>query len=128
MQAKAALKSTAKDVGPVGFDQHSGAGIIRAKAAFDAVRPAQWSGWESLGGFCTDGVGVSSWAPNRFDCFVVGNDRHLCHRCWDGGAWRGYEDPGGNLYSNPAAVSWGPNRVDVFAIGGDRAMWHEWWA
>ncbi len=127
-QAQAAMKSTAKDIGPAGFDRHSGAGILRAKAAFDAVsRPAQWSGWESLGGFCTDGVGVSSWAPNRLDCFVVGNDRQLYHKWWDGGAWRGWEALGGNLYSNPAAVSWGPNRIDVFALGGDHAMWHRWW-
>jgi subtilisin family serine protease len=127
-QAQSAIKSTAKDIGPAGFDRHSGAGILRAKAAYDKVaRPAAWSGWESLGGFCTDGVGVSSWAPNRLDCFVVGNDRQLFHKWWDGGAWRGWEGLGGNLYSNPAAVSWGPNRIDVFALGGDHAMWHRWW-
>ncbi|HEX8654624.1 MAG TPA: S8 family serine peptidase [Allosphingosinicella sp.] len=37
-QVKAALKSTAKDIGPAGFDQHSGAGIINAKRAYDRVR------------------------------------------------------------------------------------------
>ena len=126
-QVKAALKSTAKDIGPAGFDQHSGAGIIRAKAAFDAVAvPASWKGWESLGGFCTDGVGVSSWAPERLDCFVVGNNRQLYHK-WFAGGWSGWEALGGNIYSDPAAVSWGPNRIDVFAIGGDHAMWHRWW-
>ncbi len=35
---KGALKATAKDIGPVGFDQHSGAGIVRIKAAFDRLR------------------------------------------------------------------------------------------
>ncbi len=35
---KAALKATAKDIGPAGFDQHSGAGIVRIKAAFDRLR------------------------------------------------------------------------------------------
>jgi subtilisin family serine protease len=34
-QAKNALRSTAKNIGAAGWDQHSGAGIIRAKAAFD---------------------------------------------------------------------------------------------
>lgn len=34
---KNALKSTAKDIGPVGFDQVSGAGIIQGKAAYDQV-------------------------------------------------------------------------------------------
>jgi subtilisin family serine protease len=127
-QVKAALKSTAKDIGPVGFDQHSGAGIIRAKAAYDALaQPATWKGWENLGGFCTDGVGVSSWAANRLDTFVVGNDRQLWHK-WFSGGWSGWEPLGGNLYSNPAAVSWGPNRIDVFGIGGNRAMWHKWFS
>ena len=127
-QAKSALKGTAKDIGPAGWDQHSGAGIIRAKAAYDQVaRPARWSGWESLGGFCTDGVAVSSWAANRLDCFVIGNDRALWHKWWDGSAWRGWESLGGGLYSAPAAVSWGPNRIDVFALGGNHAMWHKWW-
>jgi len=38
-QAKTALKSTAKDIGPAGWDQHSGAGIIRAKGAYDSLAP-----------------------------------------------------------------------------------------
>ena len=42
------------------------------------------TGRESLGGLCTDGVGVSSWAPGRLDRFVVGNDRQLWHK-W--GQW-----------------------------------------
>jgi hypothetical protein len=71
-------------------------------------------------------VGVSSWAPGRLDCFVVGNNRHLYRKFFDG--WSGWEDLGGNIYSNPAAVSWGTNRIDVFAIGGDRAMWHKWYS
>ncbi len=36
-QIKAALKSTAKDIGPGGFDQHSGTGILRGKAAYDKL-------------------------------------------------------------------------------------------
>jgi subtilisin family serine protease len=125
---KLVLKGTAKNLGPAGFDPHSGSGVIRAKAAFDRVNvPSTWKGWENLGGFCTDGVGVSSWAPNRLDCFVIGNNRALYHKWWTGSAWRGWEHLGGRLYSNPAAVSWGGNRIDVFAIGGDHAMWHRWW-
>ena len=37
-QARAALKATAKDIGPGGFDRHSGAGIIRPHEAYDRVR------------------------------------------------------------------------------------------
>jgi hypothetical protein len=86
-----------------------------------------WHGWENLGGLCTEGVGVASWAANRLDCFVIGNHRHLYHKWWDGSTWRGWENLGGQLYSAPAAVSWGPNRIDVFALGRNRAMWHKWW-
>lgn len=35
--AKRLLTSTAKDIGPPGWDRHSGAGVIRAKAAFDEL-------------------------------------------------------------------------------------------
>ena len=123
-QMKVALKSTAKDIGPSGFDQHSGAGIIRPSAAFAQVNVASsWKGWENLGGFCTDGAGVSSWPPGRLDCFVVCSNRRLFHK-WYSGGWSGWEDLGGNIYSNPTAVSWGPNRI---SIGGDHAMWHRWW-
>lgn len=120
------LKSTARDIGPTGFDQHSGAGILQARSAYSRLRPLAWYGWEDLGGFCTDGVGVSSWAPDRLDTFVIGNNRRMYHK-WYNGGWSGWEDLGGNLYSNPAAVSWASNRIDVFAIGGDHAMWHRWW-
>ena len=34
-QIKNAIKGTAKDIGPAGFDQHSGSGIMQAKAAYD---------------------------------------------------------------------------------------------
>ena len=36
--ARGLLKATAKDIGPGGFDRHSGAGIIRPKGAFDRIR------------------------------------------------------------------------------------------
>ncbi|MGQ0562921.1 MAG: S8 family serine peptidase [Gemmatimonadota bacterium] len=40
-EAKDVLKRTAKDLGPAGIDQHTGAGILRAKAAFDGLAPIQ---------------------------------------------------------------------------------------
>jgi serine protease AprX len=36
-QAKKALIETAKDIGPAGWDEHSGFGIIQARAAYDRV-------------------------------------------------------------------------------------------
>jgi hypothetical protein len=127
-QVKAALQSTAKDIGPAGWDRHSGSGIIRGKRAFDAVaRPRQWSGFERLGGTCEHGVAAASWAVNRLDTFAVGTDSALWHKWWDGAAWRGWESLGGTCEAAPAAVSWGPNRIDTFVLGTDSAMWHKWW-
>jgi subtilisin family serine protease len=36
-EIKSVLKATAKDIGPAGFDQHSGAGIVQIKAAYDRL-------------------------------------------------------------------------------------------
>jgi len=129
-QAKSALLDTAKNIGPVGWNPHSGAGIIQAKAAYDKLNgvssSAIWSNWENLGGSCTEGVAASSWGADRLDCFVVGNDRALWHKWWNGSTWSDWESLGGKLYSAPTAISWGLNRIDVFSIGGERAMWHKW--
>ncbi len=38
-EIKNCLRSTAKNIGAPGFDQHSGAGIVQAQAAFNCVRP-----------------------------------------------------------------------------------------
>ena len=66
--------------------------FLNAEAAVRAVVPT-WSGWEDLGGMCTDGVAAASWAANRLDCFVIGNNRHMWHK-WYSGSWSGWEDLG----------------------------------
>jgi len=119
-QVKAAIKNTAKDIGPAGWDQHSGAGILRARAAFDAIVQAP----ESSGP-------VVSWGPNRLDAFVIGTDSALYHKWWNGSAWgpsvTGYENMGGAIVGSPEVVSWGPNRLDVFVVGTNSALYHKWW-
>ena len=125
-QVKNNLKSTAKDIGPAGWDQHSGSGIIQAKAAFDTILPS-WRNWENLGGFGTYGVAAASWATNRLDTFMIGGDSAMYHKYWDGSAWSGWGSLGGFCLSAPAAVSWGPNRIDTFVLGSDRAMHHRYW-
>jgi subtilisin family serine protease len=125
-QAKQALRSTAKDIGATGWDQHSGTGIIQAKAAFDRAA-GRWSDWANLGGYCTYGVAAASWAANRLDTFVIGGDSAVYHKYWDGSAWSDWGSLGGYCLSAPAAVSWGPNRIDAFVLGGDRAMFHKYW-
>jgi serine protease AprX len=119
-QAKGGLTSTAKDIGTPGWDQYAGAGIIRAKAAFDQVgsRP-QTSG------------PVVTWGANRLDAFVVGTDSALYHKYWNGSAWgpslTTYEFMGGTLASDPEVVAWGPTRLDAFVLGTDSALYHKYW-
>ena len=117
---KQALIDTAKDIGPGGWDQHSGAGIIRAKAAMD-----------KLAGAPRASGSVVAWGPNRLDAFVLGTDRAVYHKWWNGSAWgpsvTGYEAQGGVALSAPEVVAWGPDRLDVFVLGTDRALYHKWW-
>jgi len=119
-QVKNALKTTAKDIGPGGFDQHSGSGIIRAKAAYEAIAATR-----SVSG------PVVSWGPNRLDAFVIGTDSALYHKWWNGSAWgpsvTGYENMGGVIVTDPESVAWGPNRLDVFVVGTNRGLYHKWW-
>src|SRR5207249_733185 len=74
---------------------------------------------------------VVAWAASRLDVFVLGTDRALYHKWWDGSAWgcaiAGEERMGGLCQSAPQVVAWGPSRLDVFVIGTDRALYHKWW-
>ncbi|WP_208025663.1 S8 family serine peptidase [Niastella caeni] len=119
-QVKTVLKNTAKDIGPAGFDQHSGAGIIRPKQALESIAAAPSASGP-----------VVSWGPNRLDVFVIGTDSALYHKWWNGSAWgpslTGYENMGGTIISAPEVVSWGPNRLDVFVVGANSALYHKWW-
>ena len=74
---------------------------------------------------------VVAWGANRLDAFVLGTDRALYHKWWDGNAWGpavdGYEYMGGVCTSVPQVVAWGPSRLDVFVTGIDSALYHKWW-
>ena len=74
---------------------------------------------------------VVAWGANRLDVFVLGTDRQLYHKWWNGSAWgpslTGYEAMGGVCTSVPQAVAWGANRLDVFVLGTDRQLYHKWW-
>jgi hypothetical protein len=73
---------------------------------------------------------VVAWGPNRLDTFVLGTDRAVYHKWWNGGAWgpsvTGYDNMGGVSTSTPQAVAWGPNRLDLFVTGTDSALYHKW--
>jgi hypothetical protein len=81
--------------------------------------------WETFGGILSSGPGVSSWASNRLDVFVRGQDSALWHQSMSGTTWSGWQSMGGIITSDPAAVSWGANRIDVLARGQDNALWHQ---
>jgi serine protease AprX len=118
--AKNALKNTAKNIGPAGWDQYSGEGIIQAKAALNSIVAAP----EPAGP-------VVAWGANRLDAFVIGTNSALYHKWWNGSAWgpsvTGYEYMGGISTSRAEVASWGPNRLDVFLRGADYALSHKWW-
>jgi hypothetical protein len=83
-----------------------------------------------MGGTCMSPPRLASWGPNRLDAFVIGTDRALYHKWWDGSAWgpsvTDYEYMGGICTTPPSVVAWGPNRLDVFVIGTDSALYHKW--
>jgi len=119
-QVKDSIKTSAKDIGPTGWDQHSGAGILQALGAFNhVVRPNASSG------------PVVSWDANRIDAFVIGTNSALYHKWWNGSAWgpsvTGYEHMGGVIQGSPEVVAWGSNRLDVFVIGTNSGLYHKWW-
>src|SRR5262249_47789116 len=70
-----------------------------------------WYGFESLGGYCLDGVTVASWDLNRLDCFVVGGDGARYHKLWEVAGWVGVEwlgKLGGLLHFRPGGGVVGP--------------------
>lgn len=126
-EAKEILKKTAKDIVDPGFDQHSGAGIIQAKAAFDMLVPqqAKWSEWVSLGGNCFLSPAVAA-AANRLDTFVISGDSDVYQKSWNGEAWSDWDCLGGFSLAAPAAISRG-NNTDLFIIGQSRQLMQKSW-
>jgi ABC-type taurine transport system substrate-binding protein len=101
--------------------------VARMQACLDTVR-------SSIGTAAGTGIRPSSqpvvaWGPGRLDAFVLGTDRALYHKWWNGNAWgpsaTGYEAMGGVCTGTPQVVSWGPNRLDVFVTGTDSALYHK---
>ena len=74
---------------------------------------------------------VVAWGQDRIDAFVLGSNRTLYHKYWNGSAWgasvTGYKNLGGVCTSTPQVVSWGANRLDAFVTGTDSALYHKWW-
>ncbi|MBD2778788.1 S8 family serine peptidase [Iningainema tapete] len=127
-ELKDVLKKTAKDIGPVGFDQHSGAGIIQPKAALDLIVPQLpvWHGWENLGGNSFSAPAAASWGKNRLDVFAIAADSAVYQKSWDGNVWSEWQSLGGFSLSAPAAFA-STNRIDTFIIGQQRQVLRKSW-
>ncbi|HWO12926.1 MAG TPA: hypothetical protein VNN80_25680, partial [Polyangiaceae bacterium] len=63
--------------------------------------------------------------------FVLGTDRAVYHKWWNGSAWgpsvTSYENMGGTCLAGPFVTSSGPNRLDVFVVGTDNALYQKSW-
>jgi hypothetical protein len=99
----------------------------RMEACIDTVR----SSLPDLAARPTPSGPVVSWGASRIDAFVLGTDRALYHKWWDGSSWgpsvTDYEYMGGICSSPPRVAAWGPDRLDVFVLGTDSALYHKWW-
>lgn len=129
-QAKELLKSTAKNIGEPGFDHHSGAGIIQAKAAFDQLLPQQpkWHEWESWGGNSFYAPAVVSSEENHLDAFIVGGDSAIYRKSWhedkNPGEW---EKLDGFSLGTPAVLSRDKQNIDLFIISQQRTLQRKCW-
>ena len=53
-----------------------------------------WRDWTDLGGYLGETTKIASapaavsWGANRIDVFVVGSNKHLYHKWFDGSTWR----------------------------------------
>jgi hypothetical protein len=106
--------------------------VTRMQACLDGPRSAIGTQAQTASGTSRQSSSpVVSWGANRLDVFVLGTDRALYHKWWNGSAWgpslTGYENMGGICSSSPQVVSWGANRLDVFLTGTDSALYHKWW-
>ena len=102
--------------------------VTRMQACLDGPRSTNGT---AAGAPAQSSSPVVAWGANRLDVFVLGTDRALYHKWWNGSAWgpslTGYEAMGGVCTSAPQVVSWGPNRLDVFVTGTNGALFHKWW-
>jgi hypothetical protein len=106
--------------------------VARMQACLDGARSTIGAGaGTGSGAIRPSSSPVLAWGPNRIDSFVLGTDRALYHKAWNGSAWApsltGYENLGGVCTSAPQVVAWDGNRLDAFVTGTDSGLYHKWW-
>lgn len=128
-ELKNLFKQTAKNLGEPGFDQHTGAGVIQPKVAFDLLNPQlpRWSDWVSLGGNAFSDPCAVALGENRLDTFVIAGDSAVYQKTWDGNNWSDWQNLGGFSLSAPATIAIAPNRIDSFVIGQERRLMRKSW-
>jgi len=122
--AKQALIATADDLGPAGWDPHTGAGIIQAAAAWEQIRESQSPApapTPSIQPQRIAGAGVFAPAAATLDdgniaVFATGADHALYRSTRSGDAWSQAERLGGMAVYPPAVVRSG-TKLEIFAIG-----------
>ncbi|AFY54464.1 subtilisin-like serine protease [Rivularia sp. PCC 7116] len=128
-EAKELLRNTAKNIGDPGFDYHSGAGIIQAKAAFDELLPQQpkWHEWESWGGNSFYAPAAVSSGEHHLDAFIVGGDSAIYRKSWhedkNPGEW---EKLDGFSLGSPGVLSRNQN-IELFIISQERTIQRKCW-
>jgi hypothetical protein len=84
--------------------------------------------WDPLDGFCRSQPVVVSWASDRLDVVVLGDDNILYWKSWNGSYWSDdWVSLGAEikLKGPPALVSWGPGRLDLFALDLKNFLYHK---
>ena len=72
--------------------------VARMEACLDSVRRGLTTG--SGGGGTPEPAGpVVAWGANRLDAFVLGTDRAMYHKWWDGSAWGPSRRPATNTWA-----------------------------
>ncbi|MEO1428884.1 MAG: S8 family serine peptidase [Cyanobacteria bacterium J06632_19] len=129
-EAKQLLRNTAKNIGEPGFDYHSGAGIIQAKAAFDQLLPQQpkWHEWESWGGNSFYAPAVVSSDEHHLDAFIVGGDSAVYRKSWhedkNPGEW---EKLDGFSLGSPGLLARNQQNIELFIISQERTIHRKSW-
>ena len=67
-----------------------------------------------------------SRGPNQLDVFLIGGDRAVWHRAFNGSAWSDRDSIGGSCISPPAASATA-NWIDLYVLGDDHGVYHNAW-
>ena len=89
------------------------------------------TGWEPQDGGLQSAPTVSTWASDRLDVWVIGDDYGLWQKWWDVDGWHdyaGFDPPYTWTKDAPTVISWGVNRYDIFLVNStDQALYHKYW-